>query len=198
MEERVREAHCRLTETQQNLLQNPCSQLAHLEKEAHAKWISLAIAEERFLQQRSRVLWLDSGDLNTEFFHRMVATRRSGNQIHYLMDSQGNRLIEVSAIKSHCVDYYQNLFAAVTSPLDRESLDQVSSLTAFRCTDNIKTLLQAPVSAEDIKREVFAIPHNKTPGPDGYTGEFYRKTWDVLGGDLVAAVQEFFRTGKNA
>ena len=75
------------------MMHNLSSQLAQLEKEAHRKWITLAIAEENFLQQHSRVLWLNVGDLDTSFFHRMVATRRSTNQIHYLIDSHGNRKV---------------------------------------------------------------------------------------------------------
>lgn len=52
------------------------------------------------------------------------------------------------------------------------------------------------VTPEEIKREVFALPANKTPGPDGYTGEFFRKTWNILGDDFTSAVLEFFRSGK--
>ncbi|KAL0302791.1 UNVERIFIED_CONTAM: hypothetical protein Scaly_3021200, partial [Sesamum calycinum] len=34
------------------------------------------------------------------------------------------------------------------------------------------------------------------PGPDGYTSEFYRAAWSVVGQDLFKAVGEFFHTGK--
>lgn len=85
LEARVKEAHNLLVDSQRNMMHNPSSPLAQLEKEVHRKWITLAIAEENFLQQRSRVLWLNIGDLDTSFFHRMVATGRSANQIHYLI-----------------------------------------------------------------------------------------------------------------
>ena len=80
--------------------------------------------------------------------------------------------------------------------LSSASLDQICGLTPFRCFDSMKNLLQAQVTAEDVKREIFSLPRNKTPGPDGYTGEFYRKTWDVIGPDLTRAVLEFFSSGK--
>lgn len=56
--------------------------------------------------------------------------------------------------------------------------------------------LQAAVTASDVKREVFALPLNKTPRPDGYTGEFFRRAWEVIGADLTKAVLEFFESGQ--
>ncbi|CAA7030815.1 unnamed protein product [Microthlaspi erraticum] len=192
----VKEAHSRLLESQGNLLVNPTHLLAIREKETHKTWHTLSLAEERFLQQRSRVKWLESGDGNTAFFHKMVAQRRSTNQIHYLINSEGRRLDKIGEVKSHCVEYFQDLFGAPTSPLLPASADKISDLTKFRCSDQLKELLKAEVTAADVKFEVFSLPRNKTPGPDGYTGEFYRKSWDIVGHDIIKAVLEFFRSGQ--
>lgn len=36
---------------------------------------------------------------------------------------------------------------------------------------------------------------NKTPGPDGYTTEFFETSWQVVGPQVVSAVQHFFKSG---
>lgn len=39
------------------------------------------------------------------------------------------------------------------------------------------------------------MPGSKTPGPDGYTVEFFKETWAIIGDDVTAAVQSFFILG---
>lgn len=36
---------------------------------------------------------------------------------------------------------------------------------------------------------------DKSPGPDGYTSEFFKVSWAIMGGDFVIAVQSFFDKG---
>lgn len=40
------------------------------------------------------------------------------------------------------------------------------------------------------------MPLVKSPGPDGYSVEFLRASWDTVGADVVEAVGEFFRNGR--
>lgn len=56
-------------------------------------------------------------------------------------------------------------------------------------------LLDGEVTAEEIQRVLFAMAANKSPGPDGYTCEFYISAWPIIKDDFVASVQSFFTTG---
>ncbi|GJR77142.1 RNA-directed DNA polymerase, eukaryota [Tanacetum coccineum] len=55
--------------------------------------------------------------------------------------------------------------------------------------------LERNVSYEEIKRAVWDCGISKSPGPDGFTFEFYRKYWSLIDHDVVAAVTSFFSTG---
>ncbi|GJS10728.1 RNA-directed DNA polymerase, eukaryota [Tanacetum coccineum] len=55
--------------------------------------------------------------------------------------------------------------------------------------------LEREVSREEIRRAVWNCGDNKSPGPDGYTFEFFKKYWDLLGSDFCGAVESFFVTG---
>ncbi|GJT13803.1 RNA-directed DNA polymerase, eukaryota [Tanacetum coccineum] len=52
----------------------------------------------------------------------------------------------------------------------------------------------APSSSRD-KKMVWDCGISKSPGPDGFTFEFYRKYWSLIDHDVVAAVTSFFSTG---
>ncbi|KAK3193488.1 hypothetical protein Dsin_024798 [Dipteronia sinensis] len=49
-------------------------------------------------------------------------------------------------------------------------------------------------SAEDIHDAIFAMDATSAPGLDGFFGKFYQHCWEIVGGDVVHAVQDFFRT----
>jgi len=37
---------------------------------------------------------------------------------------------------------------------------------------------------------------DKAPGPDGFTAKFFKKSWEIVGADVVKAVQSFFSSGR--
>ncbi|GJU62373.1 RNA-directed DNA polymerase, eukaryota [Tanacetum coccineum] len=63
-----------------------------------------------------------------------------------------------------------------------------SRLTADQISD-----LEKPVSSDEIRKAVWSCGENKSPGPDGFTFEFFRKYWDSIGPDMCVAVEWFFR-----
>ncbi|GJZ90557.1 RNA-directed DNA polymerase, eukaryota [Tanacetum coccineum] len=58
--------------------------------------------------------------------------------------------------------------------------------------------LEGPISIEEVRKAVWGCGDNKSPGPDGFTFEFFRKYWDLLGTDLYDAVVWFFDKGSFA
>ncbi|XP_074315414.1 uncharacterized protein LOC141651610 [Silene latifolia] len=62
-------------------------------------------------------------------------------------------------------------------------------------TDDLKVLLLKPVTKDEIKTTMFSIPASKSPGPDGFTSQFYRDSWDIVGHDVVGPVKDFLTSG---
>nr|GFB53451.1 RNA-directed DNA polymerase, eukaryota [Tanacetum cinerariifolium] len=51
------------------------------------------------------------------------------------------------------------------------------------------------ISRDEIKNAVWSCGENKSPGPDDYTFEFFRRYWNFIGPDLCSAVECFFDKG---
>ncbi|GJW99600.1 RNA-directed DNA polymerase, eukaryota, partial [Tanacetum coccineum] len=51
------------------------------------------------------------------------------------------------------------------------------------------------VSRDEIRIAVWNCGENKSPGPDGYTFEFFRRYWRFVGPDFCSAVECFFDNG---
>ena len=56
--------------------------------------------------------------------------------------------------------------------------------------DNV---LQRPPILEEVKEVVFSLSPESAPVPDGFGAGFYQTCWQIIGEDLVDAVQEFFQ-----
>ncbi|CAN1147751.1 hypothetical protein LINPERHAP2_LOCUS16052, partial [Linum perenne] len=75
------------------------------------------------------------------------------------------------------------------------SVDEIRSLLC-KSLDTVKAAsLCDQVTEEEIKNAMFNIPGDKRPGPDGFTLEFFKKSWNLVGGDVVLAVKTFFKNG---
>ena len=48
--------------------------------------------------------------------------------------------------------------------------------------------LELPFSEEEVWDAIASLPSDKAPGPDGYTGKFYKTCWPILKADLMAAL----------
>lgn len=194
LEKRVAEAHQDLLVRQNEMLLNPTTINAERELHAQLKWQELACAEQSFLLQRSRILWLGNEDVGTAYFHRMVATRRALNHIHHLTDAAGNQFNSHDEIEAHCVEYFSELLGGTTEPRMFVQ-DDLNVLFDFTCSQEDQNMFVAGFSAQEIKDVFFSLPRNKTSGPDGYSSEFFISCWQIIGPEVIEAVQEFFKSG---
>jgi hypothetical protein len=52
--------------------------------------------------------------------------------------------------------------------------------------------LERPFSKEEIDKVVADLPNNKSPGPDGFNGEFMKKCWPLIAQDFYKLCEDFF------
>ena len=193
---RVKQKAEEVADLRSRILTSPSVELAREENIASANWSLLLSAEERFFMQKSRIQWLDLGDKNTSYFHKMVLQRNSQNYIHFFRAEDGSKITDSLDLKSHAVDYFKSIFGSTNMPSSPVDLVFLQGLLPFRCSDSHAQGLLREVSAAEIKEILYAMPSNKSPGPDGYPAEFFKSAWSTVGPDLIGAIQEIFRNGR--
>jgi hypothetical protein len=55
--------------------------------------------------------------------------------------------------------------------------------------------LDKKVTEEEIRDTIFHIRANKAPGPDGFSAEFFKAAWPIVGKEVVKAIKNFFLSG---
>jgi hypothetical protein len=154
-----------------------------LRKQLKVTYLGLASFERTIARQRARIAFLKDGDANTSFFHRQCTFRRQKNRIHSLLSS-GRVVTDHTDMAEAAFDHFDALLGTA---VDRDCTLDLTPL--IEPATNLHEL-DAPFTADEIWGAVKRLPGHKAPGPDGFTAEFLRSCWAVVGPDIVAAFQQ--------
>lgn len=147
--------------------------------------------QEEYWKEKSRISWHCHGDRNTAFFHRTTKIKHAVNKIPMLKN--GSTILEKSEdIENHILDFYKDLFSTDNNCRDNGLVEEVIQPMV---NDEDNSMLTKVLSRFEIKDAVFGMNADGAPGPDGFGGFFFQKYWDIVGKDVVHAVNQFFRQG---
>ncbi|XP_074265657.1 uncharacterized protein LOC141588101 [Silene latifolia] len=96
-------------------------------------------------------------------------------------------------IEATFLHYYKNLLRSSlpTTAVDEPTVRQGKLVTQDHCF-----ILLAEVTDVEIKECLFSLSSMKSPGPDGYSSQVFKDSWEVVGGDVITAIKNFFQAGK--
>ena len=140
------------------------------------KVVALAVMERARKRQNSRITNLKEGDANTRFFHLRVNHRRWKNFIHRVKHNNGWVVDH-----DHKKSVIQNHFAEVSKrgPPRHQDINWDNIPVPARDLSD----LGAAFTEEEVRKAVFDLPRDKAPGPDGFSGAFFKECW----GEALAA-----------
>jgi hypothetical protein len=84
-------------------------------------------------------------------------------------------------LKPLVLNYFTDLFTSEVQDTDPSILERIQP----RVTDLMNENLDAPFTAEDVRRAAFSIGNYKAPGPDGPHAIFYKQSWNICGEDIT-------------
>ncbi|GAV92873.1 LOW QUALITY PROTEIN: hypothetical protein CFOL_v3_36251, partial [Cephalotus follicularis] len=143
--------------------------------------------EEAFLKQKARVQWLKLGDSNSAYFHRVVKVRQARNTIDRILKEDGQWTQNQEEVANECVRYYSNIL---------QEPDRMGRYNFKRFGEGIteaqKQSMGRDVTDKEIEDALWSQNLDKAPGPDGYSGRFFKDAWSVVGKDVILAIKSFF------
>ncbi|OMO88421.1 Endonuclease/exonuclease/phosphatase [Corchorus capsularis] len=127
--------------------------------------------EEIIWFQKSRAKWINSGDINTSYFHTITLVRRSKNRVGALKNAEGEWITDKEQLKQHAVDHFQKLYTREENERTRPEL----GIAFHNLPQSDIDLLHSDLQVDEIEQAIKSIGTHKAPGPDGFHAIFFQK-----------------------
>ena len=155
-------------------------------KEIQDKEIDGYIARLRFLAP------YEKSECDIAFYSKLQDRKKASDGINQLAEKQGGEIFtDRGNILRIATNFYKNLYTS--EKVKKNMQDKLLGNVKTKLSKELRDDLDAPITAEEVKKAIDKLPRGKSPGIDGFPVEFYKVYWDkikVLFISYVAEVKE--------
>ena len=132
---------------------------------------------------RSRASWVAEGEQITKYFCGLEKRNYVSKQVNKLAASNGSELHEAEDIIQEVKTFYERLY-------QKKQLEECENLNDMAediptLTQQDSSMLEGDISLEEASAALRSMTHNKNPGLDGFTAEFFKVFWLQLSAFVV-------------
>jgi len=149
------------------------------------KLTELLEQQKIYWRQRGAIKWIKLGDATTKFFHANATIKMRGNLVNQLQKQDGSILTAHKDKEQHIWEEFKERLG--TKEETRFGLNPASVLQA----SNDLEPLEEPFTETEIESVVKLLPNDKSPGPDGFSNEFMKASWQTIKVDIFNLCNAF-------
>ncbi len=154
----------------------------------------LSTNEIEGLLRRTRSVFYESGEKSGKVLANQLRGFQAKQIISGLRLDNGEITTDHSAINEKFRDFYSTLYTA-DSFLRGDVEDFLGRLNVPTLSSDVRNLLEEPISQEEVIAAITSLQSGKSPGPDGFPSEFYKKFSVQLAPFLTTVFSESFKSG---
>nr|GEU67334.1 RNA-directed DNA polymerase, eukaryota [Tanacetum cinerariifolium] len=132
-------------------------------------------SEVKDFVQKAKVKWAIEGDEKSKFFHGLINKKRSQLSIREVF-VDGDWRTDPKVVKDTFKEHFATRFKQPVGSRFKLNISFPKRLS----NDQVE-ILDSCITRAEIRDAVWECGANKSPGPDGYTFEFFRRYWSLIG-----------------
>ena len=140
---------------------------------------------------RSRANWLEYGERPSKFFLNLENKNKVNKNISEIKLEDGTTLDSQQDILNELADFYEGLYKEKPTTDEKEIPYEVNKLTPTEFET-----LENEITKQELDKALSMLKNNKSPGIDGYSPEFLKHFWTILGDFFHESIKESFELGK--
>ena len=144
--------------------------------------LGLASLQSTLVRQHARITYLAEGGANTKFFHLQACHRHRKGHIPKLKTGVTVLFRDEEMAKA----VFEHFDSMLGTPGQQHNLINFEELGLPSLQGH---LFDHCFSEEEVWQAIKDMPTDRAPGPDGFTGLFYKTAWPVIKEDIMRAFQ---------
>ena len=145
---------------------------------------------------RSKCPLVEKGERPTKYFFNLEKRNYNRKTITELQTDDNQIVKEEDKILETMERFYEDLYSSKTTVSQVDFDEFIGDIEIPKRDNEEKNELEGLFTLEECKKVLETFEDNKSSGEDGFTAEFYKHFFDLVGSDLINSLNEAFVVGE--
>ena len=144
---------------------------------------------------RTKARWNEDGEKPSKYFCALEKRNYVNKTVTRVVDDNNLEYTKQDEILEKIKTFYKTLYSSRDETLTNVDLNDIlTAVNIQKLNVNDASLLETDITLEEAGIALKKMKNNKTPGPDGFTSEFYKFFWKDIGNFLIRSWKFAFET----